>query len=176
MNLLCVNDKRGSTLTVIIVITFTSYFTAPYGCNIDSDEMSCFEKIRNVTVLTDQAEEYDQSGEVDPVENMIGSSVFVWVHSYDCSAGSSEFGFQTLNNAWLNLDNSSDLAHSSEIVAKSICDKCKDPFTPRESENEKIKDSKRDQRKFFCFRSMWLGLKPYKREVVNQWSGTCKGH
>ena len=66
-------------------------FPAPYGCNIDADEMSCFEKIRNVTVLTDQAEEYDQSGEIDPVENMDGSSVFVWVHSYDCSAGSSEF-------------------------------------------------------------------------------------
>ena len=97
MNLLCVND--------ITWIYFNSgnhndlLFTAPYGCNIDSDEMSCFEKIRNVTVLIDQAEEYDQSGEIDPVENMIGSSVFVWVHSYDCSAGSSEFGFQKLNNA-----------------------------------------------------------------------------
>ena len=72
----------------------TCYFTAPYGCNIDSDEMSCFEKIRNVTVLIDQAEEYDQSGEIYPVENMIGSSVFVWLHSYDCSAGSSKFGLK----------------------------------------------------------------------------------
>ena len=99
--------------------------------------MSCFEKIRNVTVLIDQAEEYDQSGEIDPIENMIGSSVFVWVHSYDCSAGSSEFGFQTLNNAWHNLRNSIELALFPEIVAKSVRVKSKGPFTPSESESEK---------------------------------------
>ena len=79
------------------MIISVSYFLAPYGCNIDSDEMSCFEKIRSITVLIDQAEEYDQSGEIDPVENMNASSVFVWVHSYDCSAGSSERDFQKLN-------------------------------------------------------------------------------
>ena len=62
--------------------------SAPYGCEINSDEMSCFEKIRNVTVLIDQAEEYNEAGEIDPVENVNGSAVFVWVHSYDCSAGS----------------------------------------------------------------------------------------
>ena len=71
-------------------LTYLYLSAAPYGCNIDRDEMSCFEKIRNITVLIDQAEEYSASGEIDPVVYMDGSSVFVWVHSYDCSAGSSE--------------------------------------------------------------------------------------